>query len=258
MIRFIKPKINVCLVLLCLLFTSVHTYAQELEYLEGVVLSQGQAIQDVHIKNTSNNQYVITNEKGFFKINARVGDSLAMTHISMLDLLFVIRESDFTRMPLIIEMGSRELALDEVVITNPLNLSAESLGIVKKAARIPTVNERRLHTAGDFKAIQLLNLIGGSGLPLHAVINKISGKTKRIKAHIALDKKEANRLFLETYYYDYLLGELKVTEQEVGRFLYYLVDDEMLQNVINQQHEEKLRIFILDRWLAFKNRANQE
>lgn len=52
--------------------------------------------------------------------------------------------------------------LDDVYIKEKSEFNAVSLGIISKEIKPLSVNERRLYTAGDFKPIHLLSLLGGS------------------------------------------------------------------------------------------------
>jgi hypothetical protein len=66
-----------------------------------------------------------------------------------------------------------------VVIRRYNNINAVSLGIIP-ANKIIYASRRKLRTAGDFKPIMLLGLMGSS-MPLDPLINKINGRTKRLK-----------------------------------------------------------------------------
>jgi len=230
--------------------THLKIYSQEMIYLNGVVFNKLNGIQDVHIKNISNDQYTITDENGFFKISSSIGDSLEISHISMRDLIIVLKETDLNRKPFIIEMNSSNLELDEVTITSKPKISTLSLGITSNEV-ILTPTERRLHTAGDFKPIHLLAILGGS-LKIDPIINKISGKTKKIKKHIQIDQRKSNITFLKTNYYNYMLDDLKIKEEDIDRFLYYIVEETKIQSLLDDNNEDKLRFFIFEWWLKFQ------
>jgi hypothetical protein len=82
-------------------------------------------------------------------------------------------------------MESTMNQLDEVVIRRYNNINAVSLGLFSKPKIIYA--SRKLRTAGDFKPIMLLGLI--SSMPLDPLINKINGRTKRLKKEVILEKK---------------------------------------------------------------------
>ncbi len=146
-------------------------------------------------------------------------------------------------------------ALDEVYVESKSEFNAVSLGILKKEIRQLSINERRLYTAGDFKPIHLLGLLAGS-LEVDPIINAISGRTKRLKRYIQLEKKENNLIFLEDHFREYLVKNLDVEEQLIGRFLNYLVENEELQSLIDRRSFGELHFFISDEWFKFKTLQN--
>lgn len=142
--------------------------------------------------------------------------------------------------------------LDEVFIKSKSEFNAVSLGILKKEIKPLTTNERRLYTAGDFKPIHLLSLLGGS-LQVDPIINAISGRTKRLKRYIEIEKKESNLIFLEDHFMKYMVENLNIEEEWIGSFLTYLVENEQLQSLIDRKDLGVLHFFIGDEWFKFKN-----
>lgn len=86
-------------------------------------------------------------------------------------------------------MTTKELELQEVVVNENTAITAENLGIIPKGQKKYTQAERQLATAGDFKPIMLLGLLGGS-MQLDPLINKINGRTKRLKANVEIEKEK--------------------------------------------------------------------
>lgn len=254
---FKKPKFNLFGGLIWLLIYHTAAYSQEIAYLEGIVVNGNSQVQDVHIKNISNAEAITTNEEGAFKIKAKIGDSLVISHIAMKESMIVIRRSYLESKPFIFEMNNHMIELDEVKINQYANIDAVSLGIIPKKLKKLTPNERKLYTAGDFKLIHLLTLLGGS-LEIDPIINKISGRTKRIKKYIEIDRKRDNIHFLKTNYYEYMINNLELSDEDIGLFLYYLVDQHKLQNLIDQNQDAKLKFFICDSWIKFKKQRSEE
>ncbi len=141
--------------------------------------------------------------------------------------------------------------LDEVFIKPKPEYNAVSLGILKKEIKTLTPYERQLYTAGDFKAVHLLSLLGGS-LDVDPIINAISGRTKRLKKYINFEKKESNLIFLEDHFMEYMVDTLNIREQIIGRFLNYLIEDEKLQDLIDRKDFGELYFFIGDEWFEFE------
>lgn len=142
--------------------------------------------------------------------------------------------------------------LDDVFINSKSEFTALSLGIIQKEIKPLTQYERQLYTAGDFKPIHLLSLLGGS-LAVDPIINAISGRTKRLKRYVQFEKKESNLIYLEDNYKEYMLNTLNIKEQLIGRFLNYLVENEELQYLIDRKNNGELYFFIGDQWFRFKS-----
>src|SRR5690554_5257638 len=141
--------------------------------------------------------------------------------------------------------------LDEVFIKSKSEFNAVSLGILKKEIKPLTTNERRLYTAGDFKPIHLLSLLGGS-LAVDPIINAISGRTKRLKRYIQIEKKESNLIFLEEHFMGFMVENLDIEKQLIGRFLNYLVENKELQGLIERKNFGELHFLIGDEWFKFQ------
>lgn len=136
------------------------------------------------------------------------------------------------------------------------SFDAVSLGIIKKKIEPLTSNERKLYTAGDFKPVHLLSILGGS-LAVDPIINKISGRTKRLKKYVQLEKKERNLLFLEDHFTEYMLNHLNIPEETIGRFLIYLIEHERLQDLIDRKDYGELHFLIGDAWFGFEDFQNK-
>lgn len=145
--------------------------------------------------------------------------------------------------------------LDEVFIQSKSEFNALSLGIIQKEIKPLTQYERQLYTAGDFKPIHLLSLLGGS-LQVDPIINAISGRTKRLKKYIQFEKKESNLIYLEYHFKEYMLTNLNIEEERIGPFLNYLIENEYLQALIDRKNNGELYFFIGDEWFKFKNLQN--
>lgn len=197
-----------------LILYSFHSYSQE-----------GKALQDsLNEKDSSNRFQAILKSDDFF--NKHLTDTVR----SIFDQVNI---------------------LDEVFIASNSEFNAVSLGILKKEIKPLTPYERQLYTAGDFKPVHLLSILTGS-LNVDPIINAITGRTKRLKKYIQIEKKERNLMFLEDHFMVYLDENLEIKEELIGRFLGYLVENEKLQPLIDSEDLGALHFFIGDEWFYFK------
>ena len=59
-------------------------------------------------------------------------------------------------------------------------------------------------------------------------------------------------MFLEDHFMVYLVENLEIKEELIGRFLGYLVENEKLQPIIDSKDSGALHFFIGDEWFYFK------
>lgn len=147
---------------------------------------------------------------------------------------------------------NQKIILDEVAIT-PSKYNAVSLGIIKKELKPLSPNERRLYTAGDFKPIHLLSILGGT-LAIDPIINKISGRTNRLKKYIEIEKNIKNFEYILYHYSDYMQRNLNIDEALLGQFVDYLLANEQVSYLMENKIYTELPFIIGDTWFEFQKR----
>ena len=144
------------------------------------------------------------------------------------------------------------IQLNEVKIRPNSEINAYSLGIIPKPVKTPTQYERQLLTAGDFKPIHLLGLLGGS-LQVDPIINAISGRTKRLKKYVAIEKQQKYQEYLNDNFQEYFTEQLKIDSQDIGSFIIHLCEDKKVMNLIATKSFEELEFLMAEKWFDFKN-----
>ena len=162
----------------------------------------------IKVVNLNNKATTVSNSNGEFSILAKASDVLMFSHVNLETYKKIVGLQDMGTDVIIIKMNPVVTNLKEVFV-NSKRFNVLSLGIVTKAPVNYTTAERRLQTVGDFKPIMLLGLLGGS-MPLDPLINKINGRTKRLKKLVVVEKKESNiKLLSELYDDEYFISILK-------------------------------------------------
>ena len=239
------------LFLICLL--SLSGFSQEEKVLEGKVVGNKVPLEDVHVRNVSEGIFTITTGDGRFQLKAEVGDTLVLSHVAHRDLIHFISEEDFRKDYLELRMINISNELDEVIVDENNGINAVSLGIIPKKIEKLSVNERRLRTAGDFKPVHLLSILGG-GLNIDAVLNAINGRTKKLKKNIDVEQEIKFRNYLEVNYTEFIQENCQPTVQEYQLFLDVLLEKEELQHLIVSKDHEGLKFLILETWFDFKKK----
>lgn len=223
--------------LLFFLFFSIFCISQEksLKVLKGVVSNYSIAIEGVTVSNITEKIFVVSDEAGHFSIYASAGSILVFSSIGYESKEIILSTEDFINSSFKVVLRNKSDQLDEVEINSKIN--AVSLGIVSKDQKKYTVAERRLQTAGDFKWIHLLSILGGT-LPFDPILNAINGRTKRIKKEIILEKKlvimnKITELFQDSFFID----KLKIPKDYVSGFKYFIIDDKHLIDAINTKNK---------------------
>lgn len=241
-------KTKTILTLLIGLF-ALHATAQDRSILEGRVVIFDTPLENVHAKNVTTGRSVITNFSGEFRLHAKEEDTLLFSHVGMNDLIRFVYSDDIKYGRLLISMTTLTNELEEVKLTDVSRINAVSLGIIPKEIPILTDNERRLQTAGDFKWIHLLGLLGGS-LQVDPILNAINGRTKKLKRNILIENKVKNTAILEGQR-DFMQHNMNLTGEQIGQLIAFAVEEEKVQLVINSKNEIQIQLFLMDTWMKF-------
>lgn len=151
--------------------------AQSRKQVQGKILVLDANPSDVLILNLNTQEEVKSVKNGDFSIFAQADDVLVFSSPNLDYMRKIIEKRDIESREFTVQMTSKRVVLDEVEIKS---YNAVSMGILQTPAKTYTPAERRLKTAGDFKPIHLLAILGG-GMPLDPVFNTINGRTKRLK-----------------------------------------------------------------------------
>lgn len=197
--------------LFAFLFIVHFAFSQE-KIIHGKVTGSGNNVEGINVVNLVNEKSAVTNAAGEFRILAKEDDLLVLSALNFEYKRKIIDADDLKSEVVIIEMIPKANQLDEVEITKYNNINAVSLGILSKPAKVYTPAERKLRTAT-------------TGL-LDPLINLMSGRTKRLKQNISVEKKQillekVNDLFDDEFY----TQTLKINPDYIMAFKYFCIED---------------------------------
>ncbi|TPD65612.1 carboxypeptidase-like regulatory domain-containing protein [Flavobacterium microcysteis] len=186
-------------------------FSQE-KIIHGKVTGNGNNVEGINVVNLVNEKSAVTNANGEFQILAKEEDLLVLSALNFEYKRKIIDAGDLKSEVVIIEMIPKANQLDEVEITKYNNINAVDLGILSKPAKVYTPAERKVRTAT-------------TGL-LDPLINLMSGRTKRLKQNISVEKKEmllekVNDLFEDDFY----TQTLKINPDLIMAFKYFCIED---------------------------------
>lgn len=222
----------------------------------GQILVKLDSIEGVNIINNRTQVATVSDEKGKFSMVAGEGDVLIFSAVNLNPLKYRIANEDLDSEFVLINMTVKEVELNEVIVNSAI--TAEKLGITLKGQKKYSPAERKLATAGDFKAISLLGLLGGS-VDIDPIINKINGRTKKLKKYVEVEKKENNigqlgYLFEDSYYVNYL----KIPSEHVNGFKVYIVENDYAKTLLEKKDKSKLVVYMSELALKYNDIISSE
>lgn len=224
-------------------------------------------VEGIHILNKSSHTFTISNGKGEFSIPAQLNDTLTFSGVSYTSKKVMVGKDMINSRSLTIYLTENVTALNEVVVgkiltgdlrTDLANSGVErsinfyDLGISGYAGKPKTQSERRLYTAGDFKPIHLLALLGGS-LPLDPIFNAISGRTKLLKHRVHLENLDHCILKTKENLAVILFTAHPLEERHHTEFFYFCADDEHFESLCKINDDFKMLDFLKEKLMRFKS-----
>jgi len=245
--------------LFLLLFICQLTFAQTdgEKILHGKIIVASSSFAGVTIINLVNEKTTISDSDGEFYILAKAEDLLVFSSVNLDYHRQIIEEEDLKSDILVIKMTAKVTDLKEVIVKQP-DINAVSLGISTKGIKKYTPAERRLKTAGDFKPIHLLSILGGS-LAVDPILNAISGRTAMLKKELEVEKKERLLVIIDALYKeDYFRSVLKIPMDYVKGFQYYCIEDLNFAGVLKTKNKAKIELLMVPLAVKFNEIITNE
>jgi hypothetical protein len=224
-------------IFLFLILSINFSFGQTNTKIRGIITDNKTTIEQAVVTNKNTQHNSITNSLGKFAIEANFTDTLEIKHKDYYLKKIVLTPELIQNELVLIELKPLSTDLDEIVITTS-GINQLSLGIIQNPIKDYTKSERMLKTAGDFKPVHLLGILGGN-LPVDPIINAITGRTKMLKK--VLEKEGENELFdrLKETYDTYCLEELKIYDLEQrNMFLMYVSGIENVEFFVFTKNKE--------------------
>lgn len=235
-----------------LVFFTTVGIAQSRKQLQGKISVLNATTSDILVLNVNTQQEVSTDSYGSFEILAKAEDVLEFASPNFYYKQITVSEENFLISSITLSLTPRITVLDEVEIIDHKSYNAVDLGILQKPAKSYTPAERRLKTAGDFKPIHLLGLLGGS-LELDPIFNAINGKTKRLKKEIILERNAKRFQIFQDYISDEeLIEQLKIIPDDIVKFRYYVLDDKDFKNLLERRDKSKITFYLIQKYSKFQ------
>lgn len=241
-----------------LCFITLITRAQD-GHFKGRISHGEDPLEAAHILNLTRQLQTISNAEGSFEIEASTGDTLIISHLGYQQMSFKITEEQLSGERILIHMIPDGIPLEEVTVETNRALDPVALGLINKRPKQLSTNERKLEEAGDFKAVQLLGIIGG-GVPIIPMINKITGRTKRLKERVAVENENKLKDYLQYHYAAFCKKSLHLEGPAIDRFLYYAVVNGQWDDLYPNGKKERFQFRLIqlhEKFLASLDEAKE-
>lgn len=239
-----KPIIYFILSFFFVSFASGQTIVSTTLY--GKIVADYPDLDGITVYNLKSELIVISEKNGYFTIAASVGDTIQFSAVQFQTYKHVVKSKNLNDSNVIIQMQLATNELKEVIVNEYGHINEVSLGIVPANQKKYTVAERRLKAAGDFRPTSLLGIIAG-GMDVDALVNAISGRTKRLKKELENERKsmaiaKISNLFPATYF----TKVLKIPDDNVEGFKYFAVENAKFMESISTVEKPMLSFLLIE------------
>jgi len=230
--------------------------------LKGRVVVPNADVTGIAVQNNTSKRAVITDLDGYFSIQVQLGDTLVFSAVQLKRKLLPV-STDLMATPFVtVRMEEFVNELREVVVSpyglsgnlandlGTLNLekdvSAEALGLPNADVKIITQNERRLYEADSGKFFYYY--IIGASVNINKILNRITGRTKKLKKRVEIDRRYAQTKEVQESVVDSLfLQELKLPEEKIADFMYFCEVDAEFQQLVARDDQLQLWEYLMNR-----------
>jgi len=236
--------------------------------LNGQLISEDE-VEGLHILNKTAAKYTISNKDGSFVIPAKVSDTLVISGVKYQKQEVIITSSMVALGQFNVQLIENVNELNEVVVGKIFTGSLESdiqnsdaqpeinfydLGIPGFTGKPLTQNERKLHDADAGSTGSLMGgpFGGGVGLNLHKILNKVSGRTKKLKSIVELDNRDACIKRLKDDYEDFIFEKDTLAENLRVEYFLFCQEDEEFLTLCNQNNQLNLIEFLQNKLKVYQ------
>lgn len=211
------------------------------DLIRGVVLYQNIPVPNQNVINIDNQDATITNEKGEFQIKVSVGDKVAFTSLNFELKTVEITNAIFEDKRMVVDVKEKVTELDEIVITPEnreawiQNKNAQFMEYVYEkdhSTPIQTNEAIPISQRGMINGINFVNIF-------KALFN--SNSTKEQSPEIL-----PSQVMRQVYDDEFFVIDLKIPQDKIDAFLYYVDDKLPSQELMRKDHEFELIDFLVE------------
>ncbi len=191
----------------------------------------------IHVFNKTQSKYTISDKDGDFNIIAKPSDTIVFSAIQYELRELIVSTKTLRNQPFCVILDAKINKLDVVHIKPNLSgnllsdtknirtttmVTAKTLGLPNADVIPPTPAERRLYTATH----------SGNIMSVSAIINAITGRTKRLKKSVKLERKTILEEDVYANFEAIIHSEFNIPEDKIYDFIFYSSQDELFKQII--------------------------
>ncbi|UUV22023.1 hypothetical protein [Paenimyroides aestuarii] len=213
-----------------LFFVSINSFAQNRNLHKMRLMAEANAFP-LKVINQNTNEIVTTDSGGFFVMNVQEADELALVENEFYQLKYQLKSSDLQSSIVRIYAEPLDMVLQEVEVER---ITSKSLGI--DAASINKyIYKRNPNPNMDFKALFLW----------------VASKLRKKKEASLLRAPHEMNPYVASLPRSVITEYLKIPEDLVEKFYYFMNDDYLIDQYIKNGEEAKWRMHLLDKSFQF-------
>lgn len=251
----------------CFLFIAVGCIiiqAQTID-LKGKVIASSE-LGNIHVLNISAEHNTITNDKGAFEIPVRRNDTILISSIQYSPQTIIINQTHLNMRFVAITLSDRINELDEVVVGKILtgdllsdienseakrDINFYDVGIPGYTGKPKTQIERKLYEADSGKFVYYYGL--AAVINIHKILNRISGRTKRMKIGVRLQNQDACMTKTKSDFADLLFGDHNIEEHLIVEFFYYVSEAPEFMIICETKNSMTMYKFLIQKLNDYKD-----
>lgn len=250
-------------ILILFLSFSISLQAQEEDErtpIRGQVIYNNVNVPNENVLNVSSEGYTTTDDNGEFMIDVKIGDIVAFTSLNYKFYSLVISEEQIENGRIIVEVEEKVNQLDEVVITPEntekfLNAKSEELGAYGEYEyEDDDATEFRME---DNTALptQVRGLQNGLNI---GNIARLLFKKNDENEEVTKTNLQLSEVVLQIYDTDFFVTDLKLPEDKITEFAYYLDDQPFSKDLLKKDNEFQFVDFLVNQSKQFKENLKEE
>lgn len=225
------------------------------ETLKGKVVADANNTKGIYIVNLKTEKSTVTDENGYFFIQASVCDTLMFSSTQFKGLKIELSPNDFSKELLIVKMKPFMNQLKEVLVYQYKNINAVALGIIPKGQRSYTPAERRLKAATGYDARIGLN----TSLSIDPLLNMFSGRAAMLRKELEVERKEMLiKQIANLFDEDYFLIRLKIPREYIKGFQFYIVENTSFVSTLRSKNKSMIAFLIGELALKYNKIISDE